>query len=78
MEIYQADTLPKRCRKGVEDVDGRIQPLGQPLIETPRLFKLLDLVLKDGQDCGRRVAAVQLGDKWMGEKVLFRLFLVCL
>ena len=76
IKIYQADALPQRCRKGEEDVDGGIQPLGQPLINTPRLFKLLDLVLKDSQNGGRRVAGVQLDGKWMREKVVFRIFLV--
>ncbi len=76
IEIYQADALSKRRRKGVEDVDGRIEPLGQPLIDTSRLFKLLHLVLKDGENGGRRVAAVQSGGKWMREKVFFSLFLI--
>ena len=76
MKIYQADSLPKRVRKGEKDVDRRIQPLGQPLIETPSLIELLHLILKDGQNGSGRVAAVQLGGKWMCEEVLFSLFLV--
>ena len=76
MEIYQADTLPKRVRKGEEDVDCRIQPLSQPFIETPSLIEILYLILKDGQNGSRSVAAVQLGGKWMCEEVLFRMFLV--
>ncbi len=74
--MYQADSLSKRRRKGIEDVDGRVQPLGQPLIHTPRLFKFLHLVLKHGENGGRRVAAVQSSGKWMGEKVFISLFLV--
>ncbi|KAH9046694.1 hypothetical protein EDB84DRAFT_1673977 [Lactarius hengduanensis] len=70
----RAITLSKRRGKGIEDVDGRIRPLGQPLIDlidTLRLFKLLylNLNLKDGQNSGRRVVAVQLGSKWMRGKV---------
>lgn len=68
---YQADTLSKRRRKGIEDVDGQVQP---PRL---RLFKLLDLVLKDGQNGRRRVAAVQSGGKLAREKVFFGLFLIC-
>ena len=74
--MYQADSLPKRFRKGEEDVDCRIQPLRQPLIETPRLFELFHLVLEDGQNGSGRVAAVQLGGKRMCEEVLVRSFLV--
>jgi hypothetical protein len=28
------------------------------------------LLLKDGEDCGRGVARLKLGGKWMGEQVL--------
>ena len=76
IEIYQAEAIPEHFRKGEEDVNGGIQPLCQPLIETPSLFELLHLLLKDGQNLSRIVAAVQSDCKWMREEVSFRTFLV--
>jgi hypothetical protein len=46
------------------------------LIEAPRLFELLHLVLKDGQNGNRRVAAVQSDGQLMRKKVLLRFFLI--
>ena len=41
-----------------------------------RFVKLLNLILKDGDDGVSRVAVLQLGDKRMGEKVVLGLLLV--
>ncbi|KAI9447412.1 hypothetical protein H4582DRAFT_2051173 [Lactarius indigo] len=52
----------EHCRKGVEDIDSWIKPLGQPVVNTlsPRLLKLLDLVLKHSENVSRRITAVEV------------------
>ena len=76
METYQTDTTGNGGRKCVEDIHGWAQPLGQSLIAAVRFVKLLNLILKDGDDGVSRVAVLQLGDKRMGEKVVLGLLLV--
>ena len=50
--------------------------LGQSLIATVRFVKFSNLILKDGDDGGSGVAILQLGGKWMSEKVVLGLLLV--
>ena len=76
VETYQTDTPRNSSRKCVEDVNGWAQPLGQPLIATVRFVKLLNLIFKDGDNGGSRIAVLQLGCKRMGKEVLFGLLLV--
>ena len=76
VETYQTDATGNSGRKCVKDVHGWAQPLGQSLIATVRFVKFSNLILKDGEYGFGRVAILQLGGKWMGEKVLLRLLLV--
>ena len=76
VETYQTNAIGNCGRKCVEDVHGWAQPLGQSLIATVRFVKFSNLILKDGEYGFGRVAILQLGGKWMGEKVLLRLLLV--
>ena len=76
VETYQTNATGNSGRKCVEDVHGWAQPLGQSLIATVRFVKFSNLILKDGEYGFGRVAIMQLGGKWMGEKVLLRLLLV--
>ena len=76
VETHQTDATGNSGRKCVEDVHGWAQPLGQSLIATVRFVKFSNLILKDGEYGFGRVAIMQLGGKWMGEKVLFRLLLI--
>ena len=76
VETYQTDSTGNGGRKRAEDIHGWAQPLGQPLIAAVRFIKLSNLILKDGEYCGNRVAVPQLGGKRMGEKVLLGLLLV--
>ena len=76
METYQADAPGNSSRKRGEDVHGWVQPLGQPFVTTARFVQDLKLVLKDSNDSGLGVARLQLGSKWMSEKVCLGLLLV--
>ena len=76
VETYQTDATGNGGRKCAEDVHGWAQPLGQSLIANVRFVKLSNLILKDGEDGRSRVAVVQLGGKWMSEKVILGLLLV--
>ena len=76
VETHQADSTGNGGRKRAEDVHGWAQPLGQPLIPTVRFIKVSDLILKDGDYGGSRVAILQLRSKRVGEKILLGLLLV--
>ena len=76
METHQTDATRNSGRKRVEDVHGWAQPLGQPLVPTGRFVEFSNLILKDGEDVGNRVAVLQLRGKRMGEEVLLCLLLV--
>ena len=76
VETYQTDATGDSGRKCIEDVHGRAQPLGQPLVAAVRVVKLLNLIVKYGEDGVNRVAILQLGGERMGAKVLLGLFLV--
>ena len=36
----------------------------------------MDLLMKDGENSGRRVAGLELGGEWMGKQILLRPFFV--
>ena len=74
--MYHTDAPGNSSRKCAEDVNSWAQPLGQSLIATVRFVKFSNLILKDGENGGSRVAILQLGGKWMSEKVLLSLLLV--
>ena len=76
METYQTDAPGNSGRKRAEDVHSWAQPLGQSLIATVRLVELSNLILKDSEYGGNRVAILQLGGKRLGKKVLLGLLLV--
>ena len=67
---YQADGFSDGIRKGREDIDRRVEPSGQALIASLRLFKLLNLLLKYSSNAAWRVALLELCSEWVGEKVL--------
>ena len=56
VETYQTDATGNSGRKCVEDVHGWAQPLGQSFVAAVRFVKLLNLVLKDGEDGISRIA----------------------
>ena len=76
VETYQTDSTGNGGRKRAEDVHSWAQPLGKSLIATVRFVEFSNLILKDGDYGGIRVAGLQLGGKRMGEEVLLCLLLV--
>ena len=76
VETYQTDAPGNSGRKRAEDIHGWAQPLRQPVITTVRFVKFLNLNVKNGKDCGSRLAILQLRGKRMSEKVFLRLLLV--
>jgi hypothetical protein len=76
VETYQADAPGNSGRKRTEYIDSWAQPLCQSLVATVRFVKILDLILKDGKDCGSSVAGLQLRGKRMFEKVVLCLLSV--
>ena len=74
--MYQANPLAKCRRKRIEYVNGWVKPSPQPLITAPRSLELLDMILKNGQNCCRRVACLELAGERVSDKVLFDLYFV--
>ena len=75
---YRAGAIANSRGKCTEDIDGRIEPLFGPSIATPRLNKLLKLVIffQNGENGTGRVAGFELGSQLMREKVILRLLFV--
>src|ERR1700677_2969856 len=69
--VYQANTLSKGLRQHIEDVHSGIEPLGPSIIANSRLITSLYLLIKDGENCAKRVAFLELGGEWMGKKIIF-------
>jgi hypothetical protein len=74
---YQANGFSDGIRKGREDIDRRVEPSGQALIDSLRLIELSNLLLKDSSNAAGRIAFLELSSEWMGEKVLLCASLIC-
>jgi hypothetical protein len=74
---YQTNTFSEGFREHIEHINGRVQPFGQPFIATLRSIELLDLLLKNSKNAAGRVAGLELGGKWVGDKVLLGASLIC-
>jgi len=75
-EAYQASALSKSGRERKEDVDSWVQPFCQPFIGSLGLMESLDLLVDDGENGAGRVASLELGGKWMCEKITLCSFFV--
>jgi len=64
-ETYQTDTLPNRRREGKEDMDGGIKPLCPPVFGISGPIEVLDLFLKDGENCAGGITGLELCGEWM-------------
>ena len=76
VETYQTDTTGNGGRKRAEDVHSWAQPLRQSLVAAVRFVEFSNLILKNCEYGGSRVAVLQLGGKRMGEEVFLGLLLV--
>ena len=70
LETYQANGFSKGLRECIENVDGRVKPLCQPIIGGSRSIEFLYLLLKHVENGAGRLAGLELGCEWMGEKVV--------
>jgi hypothetical protein len=75
-EAYQANALSKSFRKRVQDFHGWVEPFCQPFVAFPRLMELLGLLVNDSENGIERVAVLELGGKWMREKIALCAFFV--
>jgi hypothetical protein len=75
-ETYQTNALAKCLSERIQDIDGWVKPFRQLLIAASRSIEVLDLLLKDGENGGWRVAGLKLGGEWMGEEISLCLFFV--
>ena len=73
---YQAHTLSKRIGEGIEDIDSWIEPLCPSIFGTSGLIYPLDLLVKNGENIGWRVAVLELGGERMGKQIPLRPFFV--
>jgi len=76
-EAYQTDTLPKSRGEGKENIDGGIKPLCPLVIGVSRLIELVDLFLKDGENCAGGIAGLELCGEWVCKKVVFCTLFIC-
>jgi hypothetical protein len=60
----------------MKDLHSWIQPPRPPFISALRLIELLDLLLEDVENAARRVAVLELGSEWVGEKIVLCSFFV--
>ena len=58
-DAYQADTLPKGRREGIQDIHSRVKPLCQSII-APRLIEIEALLLQHEENGGGRVTGLEL------------------
>ena len=77
-ETYQAGTLSKSLREGIDYIDGRIEPFCQPIIagSKPKPIQFLYLLLEYDENGARRLAGLELGREWMGKEIVFGLLFV--
>jgi len=57
----------------MKDVHSWAQPLGIAL----RLIELLDLLLKHGENAGRRIAGLKPASEWVLKKIMLCALFVC-
>jgi hypothetical protein len=72
-EAYQANTLSKSFRKGMQDSHGWIKPFCQPIVIS---LKSLDLLVNEGENGAGRGTVLELDDKWMCEEIVLGTFFV--
>ena len=64
-EAYQANTVSKRDREGIQNLDSLIEPSGQWIIATSRLTQPPGLLVKDGNNGIGRVNGLELDGEWV-------------
>ena len=61
-ETYQANTLSKSFRKGLQDSHGWVEPFCEPIVVC---LESLELLMNEGENGARGGTVLELDDKWM-------------
>jgi hypothetical protein len=72
-ETYQANTLSKSFRKGLQDSHGWVEPFCQPIVVS---LKPLDLLMNEGKNGVGGGTCLELEDKWMSKEIVLGTFFV--
>ena len=70
---YQANTLSKSFREGVQDSHGWVEPFCQPIVIS---LESLDLLMNEGENGAGGVTVLELDDKWMRKNIFLGTFFV--
>jgi hypothetical protein len=75
-ETYQAKALAKGIRKRSDNGKCCVEPMFRSLIAA--LNEILDIafLVNDGQNVAGKLAILQIGDEWMYNKIIPRLFAI--
>lgn len=74
---YHANAFSDGCREGIDNIHRRVQPFRQAVIASSRLVEVLDLLSKNKENAVGSIAGLELGGKWVREKVLLCTFFIC-
>ena len=72
-KAYQANTLSKSLRKGVQDSYGWVEPFCEPIIVS---LESLELLMNEGENCAGRGTGLELDEKWMRKEIVLGTFSV--
>jgi hypothetical protein len=72
-EAYQANTLSKSFRKGVQDSHGWVEPFCEPIVVS---LESLDLLMNEGENGAGRGTNLELDDKRMRKEIVLGTFFV--
>jgi hypothetical protein len=61
-ETYQANTLSKSFRKGLQDSHGWVEPFCEPIVVC---LESLELLMNEGENGAGGGTVLELEDKWM-------------
>ena len=66
-ETYQADTLSKSFRKGVQDSHSRVNPLCQLIVVS---LETLDVLMNEAENGAGRGTVLELDGEWMRKDIV--------
>ena len=70
---YQANTLSKSFRKGLQDFHGWVEPSCEPIVVS---LESLDLLMNEVENGAGRGTVLELGDKRMCKEIVLGTFFV--
>ena len=70
---YQANSVSKSVRKGVQDSHSWVEPFCEPIVVS---LESLDLLVNDGENGAGRGTTLELDGKWMRKEIVLGTFSV--